>query len=800
MAILLIACTIVIISNNLILFALKRNNDKTLSPLYLSIVAVVAIVLTIFFNESNNRKEEINAKLIAKDNIFVRNPLVEQTFSWIFNEFGKDSTINNLFINNLIQNESSIYLNNKIYDNFNHGYLSKYYVKYIIADSSTLIRIDNDTTIYNCNEYFNSFINTFGLETEDQNLWYINDLHDVPYYIYNLKTKNYYIWFDIIPKYNLEGIGYSELLSTPESQLYSINLSKYSFAIYINNNLVRNIGKYPYENHFVKEDKIKNGKIFFIEKAYKHFVFTNNEDGTIIISNSYNILTNIISPFSLIFICLIIVHIFSRIFLVFFSGKQFINTPSLKQKIQNSSIIFFVIISLIIGIFSVFLVISLNNNKNKDVLIEKTHSLCKEIELIVNNYEKTSDIDFNEILMNLASIHFLDINIYDDNGFLIGTSNEEMFANNISSTLINIDAFEHLIDNNRYLHNEKIGTYGFLSSYMVFMHNSGEIYILNLPYFTKQVEIKNEITNYIVSFVNLYLIIIIVAIFMTYLLSKFITRPLAMLKEKLSGLSLQKTNEKIDYTQDDEIGKLIEVYNLKVDELEKSANLLAKSERESAWREMAQQVAHEIKNPLTPMKLSTQHLYKIWKENPENFDSQFEKYKETMVSQIDSLSEIATAFSNFAKMPEAKNEKINICNTINFVISFYKQTNTDISLFCESDSIFIIADQNLMMRVFHNLIRNSIQAFKKTNKKDILQISFNITVDNSNVIIKIIDNGPGISPEMKDKIFVPYFTTKSGGAGLGLAIVKNIIENAGGTITNPKTEAGAMFEIILPIC
>jgi signal transduction histidine kinase len=801
LSILLTATSIIIISSNLIFRILNKETNKVLSPVILSIVFVISILLTVLFNNSNNKKEEINAKLIANDNIFIRNSLVEQTLSWILSEFKNDSLIYNLSMNNLIQNENSIYLNNLINEHFNYGYLSKYYVKYIIADSATTIQIDNDTNIYNCNNYFNWFTENYGIKTLDNNLNYIRDLHDVPYYIYHLKTKNYDIWFDIIPKYNLEGIGYSEILSTPESQLYSINLSKYSIGIYIDNYLIRSIGKYSYKDYVSEDEKSRDGDYYYVEHGYKHFVFKNKteDDLLIIISKSYSIITYIFSVFSLIFICLLFVYFLSCLIVNFFSQQKSFGNTSLKQKIQNSSIIFFIIISLIIGIFSISLVISLNNNKNEDILIEKTHSLSKELAQIINYSEDQHDY-LNEILVNLSGIHFLDINVYDQDGFLIGTSNEEMLLNNISSSLINIDAFQNLQNNNRFLHKENIGSYTYLSSYMVFSDKNDKIYFLNIPYFTKQVELQNEIRNYIISFINLYLIIIIVAIIMTYILSRFITRPLGMLKDKLSSLSLQKTNEKIDYIQDDEIGKLVEVYNLKVDELEKSVNLLSKSERESAWREMAKQIAHEIKNPLTPMKLSTQYIYKLWKEDQESFDKQIEKYKETMISQIDSLSEIATAFSNFANLPEAKNEKLNIIATINQIIDFYNQINIKIILHSNEENIFIYADQNLITRVFHNLIRNSIQAFKNEKEPEkVLKIDINTYINDSSVIIEIQDNGPGISNKMKTKIFLPNFTTKSGGTGLGLAIVKNIIEGSGGEIYNLHSENGALFQIILPL-
>lgn len=288
---------------------------------------------------------------------------------------------------------------------------------------------------------------------------------------------------------------------------------------------------------------------------------------------------------------------------------------------------------------------------------------------------------------------------------------------------------------------------------------------------------------------------------MTYFLSKIVTRPLEMLKEKLSLLSLGNKNEKIEYFQDDEIGNLVEVYNNKVDELMISAQLLAKSERENAWREMARQVAHEIKNPLTPMMLSSQYLYKLWKENDPDFDSHIKNYIAMMTTQIDTLSDIATSFSNFAKMPVANNSNINLIDVIKTSIDFYNQQEQIVSFYSDADIITVFADKSLLSRVFNNLIKNSIQAFSILNDdKKQLKININCKLNSDNtVIIDIIDNGPGISNEVKNKIFLPNFTTKSSGMGLGLAIVKNIIDNMEGTIENIECLSGAMFRIVLPI-
>ena len=263
-------------------------------------------------------------------------------------------------------------------------------------------------------------------------------------------------------------------------------------------------------------------------------------------------------------------------------------------------------------------------------------------------------------------------------------------------------------------------------------------------------------------------------------------------------MKLGKENKPIEWNSDDEIGRLVKEYNNMIQKLGESAETLAKSERESAWREMAKQVAHEIKNPLTPMKLSVQHLQHSYKEQRPGWDKNIERMTQTMIEQIDTLAHIASEFSNFAKMPKANNEKINIADTITNVVALYNETeNCKIEFNSVVNNLFVLADREQLQRVFNNLIKNAIQSVPETREG---KIFITLEKPNNTVLIKIQDNGTGISDEMKDKIFTPNFTTKSTGMGLGLAMVKSIIENCGGVIWfETIVDKGTVFFIALPL-
>jgi len=300
--------------------------------------------------------------------------------------------------------------------------------------------------------------------------------------------------------------------------------------------------------------------------------------------------------------------------------------------------------------------------------------------------------------------------------------------------------------------------------------------------------------------VNFYLLLITITVLIAVFISNQITQPLRMIQSKLSKISLGDTNEKIDYEGKDEIGSLVTEYNHMVDELARSAEKLARSERESAWREMAKQIAHEIKNPLTPMKLGVQHLQMtVAREEESGERKNLQRITRTLIDQIDHLSAIATEFSNFAQMPGARNEKVDLVEKIKKISELFLNTD-QIEIDTRFDGIksaIVFADREQLSRVFINLIKNAIQSIPEEREG---KIGVGLETIDNEAIVKVTDNGRGIPDELGDKLFQPNFTTKSSGMGMGLAIVKNIVENAGGSI-HYETELGrgTTFIVKLPL-
>ena len=258
---------------------------------------------------------------------------------------------------------------------------------------------------------------------------------------------------------------------------------------------------------------------------------------------------------------------------------------------------------------------------------------------------------------------------------------------------------------------------------------------------------------------------------------------------------LNKRNEKIILNSaSSEIAILVDAYNSMIDELTESAVKLAKSEREQAWREMAKQVAHEIKNPLTPMRLTVQSFERKFNPTDENAKEKLTEYSQTLIQQIDVMSSIASAFSDFAKMPTQKRERIEVIGVVKLALDIFNENY--ITYQHSEKELFANLDKTQLIRIVTNLVKNADQA---SDNKENQIVEVKVASERNQLKITVSDNGKGISDEVKNLIFEPKFTTKSSGMGLGLPMIKNIIEAYDGTISFTSKEGiGTVFTVILP--
>lgn len=412
------------------------------------------------------------------------------------------------------------------------------------------------------------------------------------------------------------------------------------------------------------------------------------------------------------------------------------------------------------------------------------------------NTENLSKI-FHERIHEISMINKLNIAIYNLQGILLKSSSSSAFEP-IDMKPISEILLKELSENpdHKILKTSEENGISYQSSYS-FIYDAGSkrIGILELQFMQDNVEIKKELREFISRLGAVYVLMLFIAIVFAYFLSSYITRSIKAISDKIQQTRLIESNEKIILKKaSSEIEILVEAYNNMIDELGESAAKLAKSEREQAWREMAKQVAHEIKNPLTPMRLTVQSFQRKFDPVDDKAEEKLKEFSQTLIQQIDVMSSIASAFSDFAKMPIQKKEQIEIISVVKFALEIF--TEQCIKYTPQEKKIYANLDKTQLIRIVTNLVKNAIQA---TENVDNPIIDVKVLSEQQNLIISITDNGKGISEDLKELIFEPKFTTKTSGMGLGLAITKNIIEAYDGSISFTSKEGmGTVFTVVLP--
>ena len=429
--------------------------------------------------------------------------------------------------------------------------------------------------------------------------------------------------------------------------------------------------------------------------------------------------------------------------------------------------------------------------ENIDYVLANTPYALKSINL---------GLIFKDKIHELADIHNLEINIYSLRGNLVKSSKARFSVDKQSPPikkfilkLVQSSIEKRYIDISKDIDGKK-----YRSSYSLIKDDKFKpIGILNLPYVEDDSYYDAELSGFLWRLAQVYSFMLLVAFAVAYFLSSYITQSLKTISDKISETSLNQKNEKIVIEANSrEINSLIGAYNKMVDKLEESATKLAQSEREEAWREMAKQVAHEIKNPLTPMRLTVQSFLRKFDETDPNLQQKLKDYSDTLIQQIDAMSSVASAFSNFASMPAQDNENLNVVEVVDLTLDIFNEDYIEF----ESIEKEIISkmDRSQLIRIINNLVKNAIQSIPENQAEKSIIVA--IKKVETNVLISVKDNGIGISLSDSDRIFEPKFTTKSSGMGLGLGIIKNIIENYKGTITfDSHYGYGTTFTVSLPL-
>lgn len=404
------------------------------------------------------------------------------------------------------------------------------------------------------------------------------------------------------------------------------------------------------------------------------------------------------------------------------------------------------------------------------------------------------------LLVKLSNVFFTDLTLYTPDGLLLASSREQVFTTGLLGTRMDPRAYHRMATEEAasYTHNEHIGTASFTTAYMPFRNEQGHVLAyLSLPYFARQAEVEQERAMTYVALVNLFTLLFLLSVVAAALITHWTTRPLELLRRGLERIGLGAGNEPIAYQGQDELGQLVRVYNRKVDELRESAERLARSERESAWKEMARQVAHEIKNPLTPMKLNIQHFQHTWTPDAPDARERLDRFSQGLVEQIDVLGRIAGEFSHFAQMPPAHPAPLDLRHVADAAVQLFEHLPQGSVQLHTDGPLPVRADREHLLRVFNNLLKNALQAVPGHRQP---HVEVRLWQQGAEAMAEVRDNGTGVPETDRDRIFRPSFTTKSSGMGLGLALVQRMVENAGGRVWFTTVEdQGTSFFVALPL-
>ena len=580
-----------------------------------------------------------------------------------------------------------------------------------------------------------------------------------------------------------------------------------SYGIFSDNSLQYAEGEFDYTRSF-EVDLLRQASLYqdgMTVDGTHHYAARSNDGRTLVITTPRYPAKNLLSNFSFLFL----IHTAALILFmggsVLLKGKRFLDLQTnFSTKIQ-----IFLNFGILIPLIMVCVAtVSLVTNAYKRDLVENYQKQGRSIQESLMNYTDLLQADApKELLFRtvsaLAQFSETDINVYNSNGNLITTSQPLIFEAGLLSQLINPQAMEGIVENrtSRILLTEKAGLLKFNSLYLP-LRTSDEGSLagfIGLPFFDSETDLNKKLIELITTVMNIFTVMFIIFMVLTFVAARALTVPLKLITEKLKRTTLTGKNEMLAYSSADEIGLLVNEYNQMLLKLEQSKQELAMREKEAAWREMARQVAHEIKNPLTPMKLSMQYLQKAINENKVNTQELVNKISHTIITQIDILNDIATSFSTFTSLPEIKPEPVDLGLVLKRTADLHQDPSQEtIRLEIPEGKWVVIADENLMFRTFNNLIINAIQAIP-SNRVPRIEVSLQPEEEHG-VLVRIADNGMGIPAEVRDKIFVPNFSTKYSGSGIGLAVAKKGITSASGNIWFETSEnEGTTFFIKLPL-
>ncbi|MBE0678130.1 MAG: HAMP domain-containing protein [Bacteroidales bacterium] len=697
-------------------------------------------------------------------------------------------------------------------DNYFNGYWENYDLNIVICrNDSPLALPSTGSSADNCFAWFDNRIRNEGDTITGTGFWFMHNQSGRAWYFsrifYNVSPSvTNGLFIEVVSHIEAYLAGYPELLLDGSHQRFP-RLKDISYAKYAYGELVLRSGDYPFDN-LLAPDLASGYEYRFTRANGNKHLYYNRDEMTLALSAEDVTFMDRVITFAYLFI---IILIFSFATLIVFTRHpaELLNFGTFRRRLQLSFAAVLSVVFIIIIAGALMLSTSQFRSNHTRIIREKATSLSIELEHKLSSEQtldggwQTADYpNLNQLLVKFSNVFFTDINLYSPSGMLLATSRPEVFARNLQGSMIDPVAYGVLTEEGKeeYIGDETIGELRYLSAYLPFYNSENELLAyLNVPYFAMQNLLTREVSNLVVTLINFTLLFLVLMMWVAVFLSERITSPLNMLQQAMASVAYGRKNEHISYSSRDEVGELVKQYNRMTDELEESAAKLARTEREMAWREMARQIAHEIKNPLTPMKLNVQQLHKWWTDKVPDFDGKLRSFTDNQIEYIDNLSNIASAFSYFARLPGAEPAEVDVIAQLKITLGMFG-TSVNATITLETGNIskaMVMADREHLNGIFSNLLKNALQAIP-SDRKGVVRIV--VAESGDKVQIRFIDNGTGISDELSPRMFTPNFTTKSSGMGLGLSIVKRYAETAGGAVWfDTEHDNGTTFTVELPL-